>query len=240
MGLGARAVGAGYDLVGRLAGAGGHRLVVGEGVVDGGGIVASLVEPAELRDPELRSWPVEPGRARLAWAGRLAEGKGLEALLAALAEDPDLSLDVLGGGPAHDHLRRLAEASGVGPRVTWAGHVADRAAYMDRLASADAFIFPSPAEGFPKVVLDALAVGLPVIATRAGAVGALVDAGLVEPIAGLDADAIVAAWRRLRDADPVLVAERRRLGYAFAARHTRPAEAARLVDRWRAWWPGMP
>ena len=42
----------GYDLVGRLAGAGGHRLVVGDGVVDRGGIVASLVEPAEIRDPD--------------------------------------------------------------------------------------------------------------------------------------------------------------------------------------------
>jgi glycosyltransferase involved in cell wall biosynthesis len=238
--LGARSVGAIYDLVGRLAGAGGHRLVTGEGVVERDGIVASLVEPSELRDPDLRSWPPAPGRARLAWAGRLAEGKGLEALLAAIGAEPGLSLDLLGEGAARARLESMAVASGAGGRVTWAGHVSDRATYMDRLADADAFVFPSPAEGFPKVVLDALAAGLPVIATRAGALAELADAGLVEPIAQPSPDAISAAWHRLRDADPGDVAERRRRGHAFASRHSRPAEAARLVGRWREWWPDLP
>jgi glycosyltransferase involved in cell wall biosynthesis len=238
--LAARATGAGYDLVGRLAGAGGHRLIVGEGIVGGIGIVASLVEPGELRDPDLRSWPPEEGPARLAWAGRLVEGKGLESLLAALAAEPGLTLDLVGDGPARDRLRSVADASGAGRRVTWAGHIADRGAYLDRLAGADAFAFPSPAEGFPKVVLDAFAVGLPLVATRSGALAELDAAGLIEPIAGPDADAITAAWRRLRDTEPAALAERRRLGRDFAARHTRPIEAAHLVDRWRSWWPEMP
>jgi hypothetical protein len=240
-GLGARAVGTGYDLVGQLAGAGGRRLVVGEGVVDGDGIVASLVEPSELRDPGGRPWP--PGSetipARLAWAGRLAAGKGLEALLEAVAADSGLTLDLLGDGPERARLEALAATSGAADRISFAGHIADRHAYLDRLAAADAFVFPSPAEGFPKVVLDALAIGLPVLATRAGGLEELVRADLVEPIDAPEAGAIAAAWGRLREAGPT-VAQRAHRGHAFAAQHTRPAEAARLVARWRAWWPDLP
>ena len=60
--IGGAAVGLGYDAIGRLAGVGGHRLVVGEGLVEGDGIVASLVEPDELRDPGARPWPPAAGR----------------------------------------------------------------------------------------------------------------------------------------------------------------------------------
>ena len=209
-------------------GAGGHRLVVGDGVVDRGGIVASLVEPAEIRDPDGAPWP--PGTtgsdanrpARLAWAGRLVEGKGLEALISAVAAEPGIELDILGDGPARGALAAAADSAGVGDRVTWAGLVGDRVAYLDRLAAADAFVFPSPAEGFPKVILDAFAVGLPVLATRAGGpTGGLADliaAGLVEPIDRPEPDAIVAAWRRLLTTDPTALADRRRTRHGLRRR----------------------
>ena len=238
--LGARAIGSGYDLVGRMAGVRGRRLVVGEGVVDGDGVVASLVAPAELRDPERRAWPPDPDRARLAWAGRLAGGKGLEALIAAVATDPHLTLDILGDGPDRGRARGLAGRIGVADRITWAGHIAARSAYLDRLAVADAFVFPSPAEGFPKVVLDAFAVGLPVLATRAGALAELADARLLVTIERSHPTAILAAWTRLRDSDPIKVAALRRGANGFVASHTRPAEAARLVAHWRGWWPDLP
>src|SRR2546423_9105833 len=76
-GTGARVVGAGYDAVGTLAGVGGRRIVVGHGVVTGGGIVTSPLDLDEIRPP-LDSWPHEPGRLRLAWAGRVAKGQGLD------------------------------------------------------------------------------------------------------------------------------------------------------------------
>ena len=241
-GVGGRAVGAGYDLVGRLVALGGRRLVVGEGVVDGDGVVASLVEPSEVRDPAARAWPpADPAAIRLAWAGRLAGGKGLEALLEAVELDRRLTLDILGDGPDRERLRAIADASGARDRITWAGHVADRAAYLDRLAAADVFVFPSPAEGFPKVVLDAFAVGLPVVATRAGALAELADARTHRPDRparrGVDRGGAggdcASAIRRTSS-------PRRRRGTAFAAAHTRPAEAARLVAHWRDWWPDLP
>jgi glycosyltransferase involved in cell wall biosynthesis len=241
-GIGAAAVGLGYDAIGRLAGVGGHRLVVGEGLAEGDGIVASLVEPHELRDLATRPWPPapEPHRARLAWAGRLAAGKGLESLLAAVAADPTLELEILGDGPDRARLHELATSSGAGDRVRWSGHIAERQTYLDRLAAADAFVFPSPAEGFPKVVLDAFAVGLPVLATPAGALGELIDADLIERIDAPETEAVIMAWRRLVGTEPSAVEDRRRRAHDFAARHTRPAEAARLVERWQTWWPDLP
>ncbi len=89
-------------------------------------------------------------------------------------------------------------------------------------------------------MLDAFAIGLPVLATPAGTLGELIEADLVERIDAPQPDAVLAAWRRLAATDPSTVDDRRRRAHAFAARHTRSAEAARLVDRWRAWWPDLP
>ena len=241
-GVGGRAVGAGYDLVGRLVAVGGRRLVVGEDVVDGDGVVASLVEPSEVRDPAARGWPpADPAAIRLAWAGRLAGGKGLEALLEAVELDRRLTLDILGDGPDRERLRAIADASGARDRITWAGHLAERAAYLDRLAAADVFVFPSPAEGFPKVVLDAFAVGLPVVATRAGALAELADAGLIDPIARPDAASIRAALAGLARARSRPTSSQR----ASAAAHSWPrTRDPRRPPGWSRtgarWWPDLP
>jgi glycosyltransferase involved in cell wall biosynthesis len=241
LGVGGRAIGIGYDAVGLLVGVGGRRLVVGERVVDGEGVVASLVEPSELRDPTARPWPpVDRDAIRLVWAGRLVAGKGLEPLLEAVALDRRLRLDLVGDGADRARLREIADASGARNRISWVGHVSDRVTYLDRLAAADVFVFPSPAEGFPKVVLDAFAVGLPVVATRAGGLGELVDAGLIEPIARPDAASVAAALEALREREAGEVVAQRERASAFATRHTRPAEAARLVEHWRRWWPDLP
>jgi glycosyltransferase involved in cell wall biosynthesis len=240
-GVGGRAVGVGYDAVGLLVGLGGRRLVVGEDVVDGPGVVASLVEPSEVRDATARPWPpADPDAIRLVWAGRLVGGKGLEALLETVDLDRRLMLDIVGDGPDRARLREIADASGARNRITWVGHLTDRVTYLNRLAAADLFVFPSPAEGFPKVVLDAFAVGLPVVATRAGGLGELADASLIEPIARSDEPSIAAALRALLGGEPGEIVARREQAHVFASRHTRPAEAARLVEHWRQWWPDLP
>jgi glycosyltransferase involved in cell wall biosynthesis len=234
LGLPAQAAGLAYDIAGRLAG-GRHRIVVGKGLVEGGGIVTSLVEPEEIRDVSDSPWPAIPWRLRLAWAGRLAKGKGLEVLLDALAilvgqeaEGHRVELVVIGDGPARSSLEERASRLGVADRIHWLGYVADRATYMDALASCDLFVFPSPAEGFPKVVLDAMAVGLPVLAGPSGALGELVEAGLVRPV-GADRAAELAAVVRRLGGEPTEWARMRRAGEAFARTHTKEQEARRLV-----------
>jgi glycosyltransferase involved in cell wall biosynthesis len=232
-------VGAGYDAIGRVAGKGGPRVVVGRGLVERGGIVASLLQAEEIRRPD-GPWPRQPKRLHLAWSGRVAEGKGLETVIDALAEmAPSTELSVLGDGPARARLAGRATTAGVADRVAWRGYVADRSAYLDYLAATDLFVFPSPAEGFPKVILDAMAVGLPVLASPTGAICELVEARLVESVAAGDPSALATAIRRIADS-PDRAQELRSAGAAFAALHTRDAEAAKLVRLWRAVFPALP
>jgi len=241
--VGARAVGLAYDLAGRLASAGGDRLVVGQDL-DGAGVVSSLVEPDEVADVGAFPWPHDDDRLRLAWAGRLAAGKGIETLLEAIAllstNPPDgrrVDLDLLGDGPARASVMAEADRLGIADRVHWHGYVADRAPYLEMLAGADLFVFPSPAEGFPKVILDAFAVGLPVIATPSGSLAGLGHDRL-EMVASGDAVALATAIRGLVG-DPARAHELRAAGSAFVAGHTRLAEGARLVDRWRYRYPAL-
>ena len=236
LGLPAQVVGLLYDVAGRLAG-GRQRIVVGRGIVDGGGIVTSLVEPDEIRDVSDAPWPAIPWSLRLAWAGRLAQGKGLEVLIDALAllvADEEaghrVELVILGDGPARASLEARAARLSIGDRIHWLGYVADRATYMEALASCDLFVFPSPAEGFPKVILDAMAVGLPVIASGAGSLAELRHGGVVRRMA-VERPAEVAAAVRTLAASPDDGGRLRHAGHAFAADHTRAAEAARLVAR---------
>lgn len=236
--LGAAAIGTAYDVAGRVA-SGPNRIVVGRDVVDGGGLVASLVQPGELRDPAAADWaPHRP--VRLAWAGRVADGKGIRSLLELLSALPDAELVMLGEGPARPRLEAQARRLGVERRIDWRGHVADREPYLAALASADLLVHPSRAEGFPKVVLDAMAVGLPVAAVPAGGLDELARARLVAPIGrrGPAQPAAAAVMALLRD--PAGTQAMRERAGRFAAQHTAPAEARRLVERLRGWFPDLP
>ncbi len=256
----ALAIGEGYDRVARVAAGPRNTIRVGEALLHGG-VVTSLVEPGDIRGPWQRggvpdagpaqapgepSWPSAAGALRLAWAGRVVSGKGLETLVEALAvletDRPDgrrPTLLVLGDGPQRARIAGLAETLGVGDRIDWRGFVAERPAYLDALAGADIFVFPSPAEGFPKVVLDATAVGLPVVASPVGALAELAGARLLVPVAPGDAGALAGAVTALVQ-DPAGTAELRERARSFAAAHTRQAEATRLVGRLRVSYPSLP
>ena len=244
-GLAARAVGLAYDGATRLAGLGAQRVVVGRLAPDGG-IVSSLVVPDEIRMPPGE----EPGRPggqrrtfRLVYAGRLAAGKGVEDLFGAVAAlvsgaagpGLDVELDLLGDGPARPGLEREAARLGLASRVTFAGHIADRAVYLERMSRADLFVTASPAEGFPKTVLDAMAVALPVAAVPAGSLaglalpGATPHGAAIAAIPAGDPAAIGDVIARL-GTDQHETARLRAAGHAFVRAHTMPAEAERLVE----------
>ena len=88
------------------------------------------------------------------------------------------------------------------------------------------------------MVLDAFAVGVPVITTRSGSLAGL-GPDLVEFVAPGQPAVLTAAIGRLI-ADPGRAHDLRIAGTAFAAAHTRDAEAARLTARWRARFPELP
>jgi len=123
----------------------------------------------------------------------LYEKKGHADLLAAFAErfggDSGVQLRIGGDGPERVRLHALADALGVSAQVAWLGPLS-REAVLAEMGAADAFVLSSRIETFGVVLIEALACGLPVIATRSGGPECFVDERdglLVEPgdVAGL-------------------------------------------------------
>jgi len=118
------------------------------------------------------------GDVRLLFVGPLIRRKGLQDLLDALS-DPDLDkvrLTVVGDGPYTEVLREMADLHGLSDRIEWKGEVpqVDVARIM---RSCDVLCLPSYMEGRPRVVNEAMASGLPVIAARTGGIPDMVREG---------------------------------------------------------------
>ncbi len=86
----------------------------------------------------------------------------------------DLELRIAGDGPEMGRLVELSKSLGVADRVRLLGHVPDVPAF---LADLDVFCLPSDSEQNPNALLEAMATGLPCVATRVGAVPELFDSG---------------------------------------------------------------
>lgn len=144
-----------------------------------------------------------PGDARVIFAGRLSDEKGVDTLLEAVAATPELQVDVAGDGPARADLEALASRLGVTDRVRFHGRL-PLADVHDLLRVASVAVCPSRwYENQPLAVLEAFACGRPVVGTGLGGIPELispgVDGAIVPPN---DPGALGEALRDL-SADPV-------------------------------------
>jgi glycosyltransferase involved in cell wall biosynthesis len=164
--------------------------------VSRGLVVPPAYTPATLGRPRALS----PGRPlRVLFVGYVNLAKGFHVLAAACRElGPDVTLTAVGGlQVSRDFLRRIA------PDADFTSHV-PQAEVARRMAQADVLVFPTLSDGFGLVQLEAMAQGLPVIATSAcGAVVRDGVDGFVVPPG--EVDALVDRLRRLRR-DPDLYA----------------------------------
>ena len=177
--------------------------------------------------------------AKLLTVSRIDPRKGLAILPGAVAvlvkNGYDVTLDLVGptigqiGDAERDAIAAEAKRRGVAERVTLRGAIP-----LDQLMPLyrgyDAFVLPTqPGEGIPRVLMEAMAAGLPVITTGVSGIGSLIrheENGLVIPDSS--AAAVAAAVQRLLD-DAVL---RRRLiagGYQTARAHTLERQAAAMM-----------
>jgi glycosyltransferase involved in cell wall biosynthesis len=132
----------------------------------------------------------------------LTRKKGVHLLVEAFAEafkgEPATRLTIVGDGPERPLLEGLSRAHGLAERIRFTGKLSrhDVVRYM---AESDAFVLPSLVETFGVVVIEALALGKPVVVTRSGG-----PESFVEPMDGIvveknDVRALAAGLRRLRN-----------------------------------------
>jgi glycosyltransferase involved in cell wall biosynthesis len=160
-----------------------------------------VVLPNPISVPQVEDRDVLRGRhgfegQTLVFAGRLSLQKSLDIALRAVAACDGVALVLAGDGPERGRLEALAAELGIGGRTRFVG-AQPRETVLELLAAADAELLSSGWENFPHSLIEALAVGTPVISTGVGGVTEIVTDGvnglLVPPD---DADALAAAIRR--------------------------------------------
>lgn len=130
------------------------------------------------------------------WLGRLTHEKGADVLVDAIAALPDTTIvSFVGAGREQASLTARVAALGIASRVRWHGIVDDASAVLPAF---DAFVLSSRTEGTPIALFEAMAAGVPIVATRVGGVpGVLRDEdALLVP--SENAPALAAAVERIR------------------------------------------
>jgi colanic acid/amylovoran biosynthesis glycosyltransferase len=183
-----------------------------------------------------------PAAPRVVCVGRLAHAKGQSLLIEAAArlkqEGLEFEIVLAGSGPMHQELEALVTQYDVADRVRLLGWVSNARVRQELIASR-AMVLPSFAEGLPVAIMEAFAMGRPVIATRVAAIPELVEddatGWLIEPGA---LGSLVNALRDLFTSHPERLAKMGRRGRARVRdRHNIDREAAKLLMLLRGQMP---
>jgi glycosyltransferase involved in cell wall biosynthesis len=121
-------------------------------------------------------WLASCARPRLVMAGRLIPLKRIDGVIRMLETLPSGTLIIIGDGPLAPALRAMARTGGLERRVHFAGAVS-QADVLAVMRESDVLVLNSTTENCPHVLLEAMSVGLPVVATRVGGVPELVEDG---------------------------------------------------------------
>lgn len=134
----------------------------------------SLVSSEDITAASTRSFN-NSSQVRLLSVGRLAPEKGLTHLIKAVAElifdrKKDVVLSIVGDGSEEKRLRKEAARRGLAEKVRFLGYMTYNDELLKLYRESDIFVLPSLTEGSPQTLFEAMACGIPVIATRVGGV----------------------------------------------------------------------
>ena len=162
------------------------------------------VVPNGVRVPDVEPGPVPTGgRHRLLCVSTLAQNKGVAVLLdalALLADRDDWTLDVVGDGPERAALEEQAATLGMSDRLTLHGSLPGPEVHA-LLRSTAIAVLPSYTEGLPNTVMEAMAHGVPVVASDVGGVPLLLGEGAGLMVPAGDPGALAEAIAKLLDDD---------------------------------------
>jgi glycosyltransferase involved in cell wall biosynthesis len=182
--------------------------------------------------PTLRNEISPKGYSLVGFVGRLVSDKGgaflLQAAQQVIAARPNTMFVLVGEGPARTEWEALATKLGIGKQVAFAGVRKDMPGVY---ASLDMVVLPSLMESMPMCLLEAMASGKPVVATRVGAVSKLVSSeenGLL--LESGDKSGLVDAMLRLLG-DPVFASRLGQNGRERVVQHFSAAAMARCYIR---------
>jgi colanic acid/amylovoran biosynthesis glycosyltransferase len=186
-----------------------------------------------LRTPRPISAP-----ARILIVGRLSPEKGhlvlVEALGSLTSRDVEAEVEIVGAGPFEAAIRQAVSASGLDSKVHFAGELAP-AQVAERLAAADIFCMASFSEGLPISIMEAMAVGVPVVTTWISGIPELAVHGeTAMTVPPGDAEALARALRRVIEDHSL---RERMIGSARAAverLHSRERSGAALAALFHA------
>jgi glycosyltransferase involved in cell wall biosynthesis len=156
-----------------------------------------------------RALDLPPAGLIAGWVGRISREKGIDVFIDAMASISDLTIHaaILGDGP--ERTTESARAEAITPsKFRWLGAVPNAARYF---AAFDVFVLSSRTEGMPMVMLEAMAAGIPIVATNVGGIPDLLSPTEGLLVAPEDPTALAVAIRATLD-DREAAAERARAG----------------------------
>lgn len=170
-------------------------------------------DPVESRAAARRSLGIPADAYIAGWVGRLTREKGADVFVEAVANSgapAGLHAAIIGDGSERASLEAAARAQGCASRISWHGVIRNAA----RLYPAfDVFVLSSRTEGTPIALFEAMAAGVPIVATRVGGVPDVVTEAEALLVPSDDPAALAAAIRAVHD-DPSGAARRARAAAA--------------------------
>ena len=134
-------------------------------------VISSTVFEKDLHE-DFKPLPIEKGKVVITYIGYVRFSKGMNCLMDFCKKLRDSKIDfhfnLIGNGEMFEDVKKFVEEEGLNECVTMHGHISNRAEMNHVLRSSDLFFFPSLSEGSPRVVIEAMAQGTPVVSTPVG------------------------------------------------------------------------
>lgn len=176
-----------------------------------------------------------PASEGLVWGyvGRLEAQKNLSLLLHAFSEHlkafPGARLHIVGDGPEREALDALCRRLGISSHVRFLGHIQEVQAQLARM---DAFIMTSLREGMPNALIEAMAAGLPAVATAVGEVPEMIPSGQTGILCDdFSVQTVSAAMHKMAQLSEQ---ERRAMGEAARDYVAETCSPAAVIDQWES------